>query len=473
LETIGNNWKQLETKSILSLGLILFLFFDCKSQLIISTSIPGTWLRNTPASVCSPTPLTKQTIDNLIFATAPTQSGSNAVSPAGFLKFSSVGNANVPNNTSTFYRTPVAFATPQFPNACLITYNLTADNAFRLYVDGNSASTNILGNGGANSSNVCGTNYSGNNWNTAFYGNLTNDFNLTSPRNLVVETSNGSVASGSSPFWFSGALSVWRFADLNAPFTPTFSYNSATNVANIVINPGTTVNNVVLPFTGFQISFSIDIKDLAGNSWVNIYNSTPKLFVALKGSDKVMPPITLNCGLGSQVKITVTSIAGNCSVSTSQEWTPNPCFGSNAGDSKMVHISTTETSFSTDNAKDVTKEMIKTQFDATDPKLFADFRNALEYTNETQDTLFESKSFKNILVSPNPSFEGLIKIKSNEILAYNFRIVSTLGQIVYEDNYLDEQILDLGHLKSGLYFVQILNEKGEILQADKFLLNLR
>lgn len=75
--------------------------------------------------------------------------------------------------------------------------------------------------------------------------------------------------------------------------------------------------------------------------------------------------------------------------------------------------------------------------------------NDLSCTNSTTNF---AKAEKNITIYPNPATD-IVTIETTEIIE-NIQIYSTLGQLVFNSEAIDNQ-LDISHLKSGIYYLRI------------------
>ena len=84
-------------------------------------------------------------------------------------------------------------------------------------------------------------------------------------------------------------------------------------------------------------------------------------------------------------------------------------------------------------------------------------------SKKISDLLIEENIINDFLIYPNPT-NGRIKISSKNNLHINtIKIFSIVGKNVhYINNYRSEIELDLRHLKSGIYFVDISTDKGTI-----------
>jgi Secretion system C-terminal sorting domain len=478
LETIGNNWKQLETKILLTIVFSFSLFVDCKSQLIIPTTIPGAWTR-TPSQgatgVCYANPRSFADINGLIFNSNPIASTSPNPNSAGFTKFSdrSGPSSTVPNNVTTYYRTFIPFtSTAQFPSLCLVTYALSVDNAFRIYVNGNSASTNILNNGFILSDQTCGnqsTNYSGNNWQITTYGDITQDFiNSQSPASLVVEAING-VNTSAHTSWFAGSITAWRHTDLNPDFIMSPSFNMATGLLTLGISLSAVSNG---PTHGWLVE-----KSTNGINWTTemIY-PTPNVpstrgGAQLSGFTRLIQFSPCTPSAKAFVRVTHTVSAGTCAKSYQQSWS-NVCPTlNNSGNEDLIKypyqdISVVPEILTTDRIAEIEQ--------STYEKLNVEDRSYYFGDDfiSTQDTLLEAKISK-MLISPNPSKDGYIRINSSNSNIETIKLVSMLGKVVYSNKYNPEEVIDVSEINSGLYFVQALDVNGEIIEVEKLLLNLR
>lgn len=168
---------------------------------------------------CNSSPLTPAQIAALTFSTSIHHVCAGIVSPTGDEKIG-------PTNTSCLepdLETRVFRGTHTFTSKpCLVTYNFSADNAFRIYVNGISSPTNVLSGTPANPPNpgLCGNNYSGNDWHVAFPGTLNIDDFGVGNNNIDFETQNGTEVEGEHPYWLAGKLIFWQFSDLNASLFP-------------------------------------------------------------------------------------------------------------------------------------------------------------------------------------------------------------------------------------------------------------
>lgn len=70
-------------------------------------------------------------------------------------------------------------------------------------------------------------------------------------------------------------------------------------------------------------------------------------------------------------------------------------------------------------------------------------------------------SLGNLKIYPNPS-NGIIKIESGQNEGYNVKVIDLIGNVVYTSVKLDETTIDLSAIGTGVYFVQISNEKSSI-----------
>jgi hypothetical protein len=70
-----------------------------------------------------------------------------------------------------------------------------------------------------------------------------------------------------------------------------------------------------------------------------------------------------------------------------------------------------------------------------------------------------------IEVYPNPCVNNFeIKMSSNAGEVLNIDIVSDIGKIVYSQPYLTDKVIDVSHLKSGVYLVKINFQGHQIIK---------
>ncbi len=93
---------------------------------------------------------------------------------------------------------------------------------------------------------------------------------------------------------------------------------------------------------------------------------------------------------------------------------------------------------------------------------------ALSYTQEMcVRTLASSENtYEKAVLYPNPASE-IVYVRSENIQSY--RIVDSLGRIVYEDTLNSERSIYIGNLKNGLYFIEVYDhsKKGQTFKLIK------
>lgn len=83
---------------------------------------------------------------------------------------------------------------------------------------------------------------------------------------------------------------------------------------------------------------------------------------------------------------------------------------------------------------------------------------------ETTTGIEAGQQTDRVIVYPNPS-NGIINLDSDLDATYTIYVVNIIGQPVYQGKYNAK--LDLTHLNSGIYFLQILSSAGEKVSAQK------
>ena len=75
----------------------------------------------------------------------------------------------------------------------------------------------------------------------------------------------------------------------------------------------------------------------------------------------------------------------------------------------------------------------------------------------------ENTTIPKIMISPNPTM-GELRIESGELRIENVVIYDVFGKIQKIENWKTENRIDISHLSTGIYFVKISTESGEVVR---------
>jgi hypothetical protein len=89
----------------------------------------------------------------------------------------------------------------------------------------------------------------------------------------------------------------------------------------------------------------------------------------------------------------------------------------------------------------------------------------------TRDKIhFSKKNINNVTIQPNP-FSDILHISFGNLEISKVDIMNHLGQIVYFNNEVSEDILNinLANLKSNMYIVRCRDKNGEVMDIQKLI----
>lgn len=438
-ETTFSLFKRFHMKHFSCFLLACLLSGSIFAQSNLTTDAVGNW-RSGQIS-CGKVPLTPVEISGLSFPNIP-DFPCAGTSATGNLKLGEGGCGHEDHYARVFRNTHV-FAT----KPCLVTYNLTADNALRIYVNGISSPTNIL----PGASGVCGNEFSTNDWYTSFPGTLDIDDFALGNNNIDFETQNGTDP-GAHPFWLSGNMLFWEFSDLNSSLYNNFNYDPIQGILYLAYASTAQTNGAL-----FHLVVERSDAFPSNQAWTTVYMKT--------GSKKDLklnpcPPITkILCDEdGAAVRLTLTAMAGTCQTSTTYLWSCNNGF----------RPEVEEYSSTSDNPDfRITSEQIKDLHDEFNEKMMVD-----RDMRFSADSLFAvSTELDELQVFPNPS-NGHIWIKttaSQQDLTL-VKIFNQLGRQVFEGQIQSRQEVDLSGLPNGIYYLKTFGDTPTDVKASQFIL---
>jgi hypothetical protein len=397
--------------------------------------------------VCSPVPLNPAQLMGLGFPT-PVQIGCDLInSPTGDLNFMLLNECFQGDLTTSVYR--YDYQTTSVP--CLATYRLTADNAFRIYLNNTSANTNNL----PGAEGVCGNQYAGNDWTAVFAGAANFPAGGAAGAQTVhVETVNGTQpGDGNHPLWLSGKMLLWEFAHLNSSLSTNFNHNNNLLVVNYPFSPQT---------NGALFNIRIEYTNSFPNNqnWITDYQftGTNKQF-KFQPSSRAIPMICDENG--GAVRIVFTAMAGACQTTSTYLWA---CNGFKGG-------GTTEITHNSDDSKVIdfilTEEQIAQLHEEHETKLVLRENMSMQL-----DSIEKSAAdYHDLMIFPNPS-KGQIMVqfsRGNEDAAL-FQIINQLGVVVFEGSIQGRELINLDFLPNGIYKLKAVGDLSPSIKSKQFIL---
>jgi hypothetical protein len=415
------------------------------AQTIITTNEPGRWSVS-ETLFCSPAPLAAAQISGLDF-TSTALSGCNNIQPAtGNAPITPSAACSYPDSSAYLFRVRDKFES----KPCLATYSLRASNAFRIYVNNKSSSTNILPGSpaGQPSNGVCGDLYTGNDPKAEYTGLLDiSDFS-TGINQVDFEVTNGDASNENQPLWLSGNLMLWQHSDLK-PFS------------NVSFSPDSNFIEVSYPITqdAKAALFSVLIEYSEGfpdTNWITHYShtGTKKQFRFQPNTFKL--PYICD-GNGAGVRATFVAMAGQCKTSIIAITGCSPFSGE-------VEERTVYSDGSTNNFVLTAEQILLLQ------------EEYLEHLSSDEASLFQQASASTadqsqLKIFPNPSAGRItVALDTNSGEPTPLKIFNQLGSVVLETLMQNGQEIDLSRFPEGIYYVKTFEQNHKTIKSARFVL---
>lgn len=385
---------------------------------------------------CNLQPLTPQQIAALNFNGAVTHVCGNGVISG---RMSNNSSCTRPSNATTFFQHNLNI--PE-GNPCFFgKYNATADNFFRVYVNGVLAAGNAVGN--TNCSNLA--NWNGNNWQLGFLGDFSNLLQIGN-NEIVVELQNGvdNPPNAPHPMYFDGKFSFG--------YTPntTSTFNHSLTGGQV---PGFQTLTVLNTGIGLTQTWLLETSNNSNGPWNFFTSSTNQRLGASQNFE--VPACTW-------IRVTHTVTLGNCSSVTVLVFRQCPESGTNGETKEEFFVQTNAYSANLVSEESQTYKLLNEVeiYDSTE-KIITDRDHNLNIEKGTGLSIF-----------PNPS-NGEATFQFNGVIGetYKMTVVNSIGKEI--TNLLEWQgnfAFTLSNLPSGILFAKIINSKGELITTKKVLI---
>lgn len=315
-------------------------------------------------------------------------------------------------------------------------YFATADNLFRIYVNGVLSPGAVFGGGMANCSNQ--PNWNGDNWQIGFGGTFSNLLHAGNNQ-FIVEVLNGAPGNGQNhPMWFDGRISI-----ASAPAaTSTFNHS-------LVENQG--FFDLTLSNTGIGLSqtWLIETSSSSSGPWNFLSSNTNQ---RLGGSQTFQTPLC------TWTRVTHTVTLGTCTSVTTLVF--KQCGGP---ENKLK-----EEKFESYNVLTESESGDAGEF-YTIPLDFNPLVN--KYTMDGSPDSFEKSNAENQYfdIYPNPSNGHIsVNFKGEENEIYKITLLDNIGRTVLESELFQGQNnWKASNLPSGMIIAKICDSSGKISSVKK------